>query len=51
MGATTALMYAIKHQNICCLILDSPFIVLEDVILNIIKDKLGTPDLINKGLF
>ncbi|CAD8212097.1 unnamed protein product [Paramecium pentaurelia] len=51
MGATTALMYALKHQNIHCLILDSPFIALEEVILNLIKDKLGTPDLINKGLF
>ncbi|CAK67214.1 unnamed protein product (macronuclear) [Paramecium tetraurelia] len=50
MGATTALMYALKHQKTSCMILDSPFIALEEVILNLIKDKLGTPDLINMGL-
>ncbi|CAD8127494.1 unnamed protein product [Paramecium sonneborni] len=50
MGATTALMYAIKYQNITCIILDSPFYTLDDVILNLIKQKLHTPNLINKGL-
>lgn len=51
MGATTALMYSLKNPTIKCLVLDSPFITLEDVILNLIKSKLHTPDLINKGLY
>ncbi|CAD8114965.1 unnamed protein product [Paramecium primaurelia] len=51
MGATNSLMYTLKHQNIHCLILDSPFIDLEEIIINLIKDKLDTPNLINKGLF
>ncbi|CAK94345.1 unnamed protein product (macronuclear) [Paramecium tetraurelia] len=51
MGATTALMYTQKNQNIKCLVLDSPFLVLEDVVINLIKLKLHTPDIINKGLY
>ncbi|CAD8182542.1 unnamed protein product [Paramecium octaurelia] len=51
MGATTALMYTQKNENIKCLVLDSPFLVLEDVVINLIKLKLHTPDIINKGLY
>lgn len=51
MGATTALMYALKNYNIKCLILDSPFLILEDVVINLIKLKLHTPNIINKGLY
>ncbi|CAD8211493.1 unnamed protein product [Paramecium octaurelia] len=42
MGTNTALLYALKHQKLICMILDSPFISLEEVNLNLIKDKLGT---------
>lgn len=38
-------------MNIRCLVLDSPFLVLEDVVINLIKLKLHTPDIINKGLY
>lgn len=51
MGATTALIYAQKNENIKCLVLDSPFLVLEDVMINLIKLKLHTPNIINKGLY
>ncbi|CAD8127851.1 unnamed protein product [Paramecium sonneborni] len=51
MGASTALMYTQNNTNIKCLILDSPFLILEDVVLNLIKLKLHTPDIINKGLY
>lgn len=44
-------MYTLKNQNIKSLVLDSPFITLDDVILNLIKQKLHTPDIINKGLY
>lgn len=37
MGATTAIMYTLKNQNIKSLVLDSPFVTLDDVIVNLIK--------------
>lgn len=37
MGATTALMYCSRNKDIECLILDSPFLKLEDVIIKLIE--------------
>lgn len=53
MGATTALLYcaAFESSIIKGLVLDSPFVDLGKVAINMIRSKIALPDLLCRGVY